>query len=798
MRFHLSQRTFRTIVVNRPWTHLRCRRRLGLFAAARTAQCQSLYNIQRRYLFSFPSVTQAVSQQETKKGHSADHGAKRMMELVEALEQKSRPPPPDIIARALSSFIQQRLENPMTLTTNQVRFLQKALHYLNGATREEQFTHLAPDITQLIDILKAISQSEWEADAQDDVRILARLAYGKICSRVAREPGNTGHPSAEAMYPYLYILASTGKSGEALRLIEGHWENVFVNEGTLPWITVAKGSLKEEDKGESMILNVLEKMTSRGIRLDQESHEILTLAAAKEGNGKAARSVYEWSLTHSVEPTLAATIAVANATIWDGSAEWASRLLKLLRQSPTPEIRDAVLLLAVKEGGGAADVEKELTDLRVMNPELQFSLTISTFNKILVYLVTKCERSDVEDFVALAEAWGLEQDTTTGMLRVTARLRNGDIDGAMYLFEELDSTELTEGDNLPLWNGIVRYLCSAAKDEPDDKTVLAFLDRLLELDGQFEPATLEALCQMLLSRHDIEGIADLLKPFASTYSIPGISQVLKPFSYFIADQNQPTDTAWKVHELLTSLIPYAPVGFWTKSMLDFFKRDRPDLACLAFGHIRKKTAPCDRPTSSTYALCLSGIAKAGYSEGLFLIHNMLKLDLEIAITTPLLDSLVLAYDACGEPEKAMEFFREILHSEEGPSENSLAYFFRLCGNFRHGLDEADQMFRKLKSLDVPLNRMAYTNYIRTLALHGELERAADTINAMYSETENHPTEYTIGILYNSLPTQKWRDQAESWARVTYPHLWTELEKKPTITDEDDGIRSFVLSDEGQG
>ncbi|KLJ11673.1 hypothetical protein EMPG_13157 [Blastomyces silverae] len=794
MRSYLSQRTLRAILANKPYTRLRCPQRLALSAPSCAAQRHCLYKIQRRYLFGFPAVSPADIQSEAKKGQSVDHGGLAIRKLAEALEEKSQSTP-DAIAKAFSSFIQHRLENPTILTAAQAKYLLWAWEYLNSAVKENQSAGLDLSIAEPEDILNALSRSQWERYANNDVTTLAKSAFRKICSHLEPEAGAEPFPSREVLYAYLHILAATGEIRGALQVIDNCWSSVFGNAGIEPWIPVAKGALKAEP---GALKTIFHHMTQHNIQLDQETQELLTVAAANESVGLASKFIYEYKTNNDFEPTLAATLATANAIIWHGKSGWARDLLTVPRQNPTPEVRDAVLLLAVRKGQEADVVNKKLVDLCSINPDLGSTLTIATFNKLLEFKVLKREYNGIDELVSLAKTWGLEPDAFTGMSRVTARLDAGDIPGAMCLWEELGLGELIEGKPVVLWNIIMRQLCQAAQADPNDETVLAFIDRLLESECRLEAATLEELCRMLLLRHDLEGISELLKPFVSSCSIPGLSQVLKPFAQFIADQKESVETAWEVHELLARAVPYAPVGFWTNNMKQFFKRGRPDLGCLAFGHMRKKVNPQDRPTAQTYAMCFHGLAKTAYSEGIFLVHNMLKLDVEVQWTRSLLHKLMTAYTACGDPEQAMEFFREILHSEEGPSYYSITLFFRACATYRKGLQEATQMVEKLKSLNLPLNRRAYNNYIRVLSAHGELERASEAISAMRAETGEGPTVATIGLLYNGLPNQKWRDQAESWARIAYPDLWTELEKLPVTVDED-GIRSFDLADrDGDG
>jgi hypothetical protein len=53
----------------------------------------------------------------------------------------------------------------------------------------------------------------------------------------------------------------------------------------------------------------------------------------------------------------------------------------------------------------------------------------------------------------------------------------------------------------------------------------------------------------------------------------------------------------------------------------------------------------------------------------------------------------------------------------------------------------------------------------------------------------------IGLFYNAIPYQYWKDQVEVWARQTYPELWEHLAKTERSEYEEgqkfDGISNEV-------
>ena len=55
--------------------------------------------------------------------------------------------------------------------------------------------------------------------------------------------------------------------------------------------------------------------------------------------------------------------------------------------------------------------------------------------------------------------------------------------------------------------------------------------------------------------------------------------------------------------------------------------------------------------------------------------------------------------------------------------------------------------------------------------------------------------HRIGLFYNAIPYQYWKDQVEDWARQTYPELWEHLETMERSEHEEgqkfDGISNEV-------
>jgi hypothetical protein len=206
--------------------------------------------------------------------------------------------------------------------------------------------------------------------------------------------------------------------------------------------------------------------------------------------------------------------------------------------------------------------------------------------------------------------------------------------------------------------------------------------------------------------------------------------------------DQADDDIWEAYNLLRAAFPETGVSSRTDIMAAFFRRNRSDLACLVFGHMRQGESLAQRPKPDTYARCFQGIAKAADTDNLQLVHNMLKLDLEVDLDTRIRNALMLAYAACEQPEQSMEAFREILQSKEGPSHKTITVFFRVCETHYNGAQEAMKMMQKVKLLEIDVDRAMYTAYIQALAAHREFDKATEAIENMELQMGQGPNHNT--------------------------------------------------------
>jgi hypothetical protein len=83
---------------------------------------------------------------------------------------------------------------------------------------------------------------------------------------------------------------------------------------------------------------------------------------------------------------------------------------------------------------------------------------------------------------------------------------------------------------------------------------------------------------------------------------------------------------------------------------------------------------------------------------------------------------MLAYATTGNNKKALEIWAEIGSSKEGPTYNSIAIAFRSCEGMPFGDEHAKSIWRRLKEMDIDIDKTLFTAYLAAIArnhLHDE-------------------------------------------------------------------------------
>ncbi|PLN80258.1 hypothetical protein BDW42DRAFT_171129 [Aspergillus taichungensis] len=788
MQSHLTRGVFRAILNNEPLSSTRCRCRL--LHTARNGRMRKLafphpQYTPRRSLFAFSAPPEAPAPTVL----PSEKGLKPMRDLMRALSDKSRGPANGTLTKAFREFFVARAENVEVITGFHSRLLLTTWKYLRAHEEEleREEWQMMFSTENLENVLFVLSETECTDESRPVVLRLARFAFLELCANHGFGPNHISRP---ALLAYIGLQASQGNPDEARHVVEKFWPRLQKTCPS-PWLTVMKGYAIANDKYH--LKKMPEKFDEYGVQFDPASQEELIDVLINQGFLSGAQTIYECRLFHDQEPTLAAKQALIKHSIMRPDQEWARPVFESLRERPIAETIATLLLWEAASGKGLDAICATVEQWTAENPEVQSSLTTSCVNDLIEYANSIGNPQLATEFASLIPRWGLEPDTQTHVLQLDTLVQAGDVPGTMEFIVSLgDITSMAvDSANLPLMNRLLKMLCLSGQEDALFEQVSFILDPLFANNVRLDSETLAALTHMLLYRHDWEGVSELLRPRLGLYDSEERTRVRKALTNYIMDLNEDSKDVWDIYGLLRIAFPEMGVGIRSEIMSSFFNRGRADLAFLVFGHMRQAEEFSRRPKPDTYARCFQGIARTQDDTHLETVHNMLKLDVEVDLNTRILDSLMLAYAACDKPAKSMEIFREILQSDEGPSDKTIAIFFKMCEKHHNGAQEAMKMMKKVKVLEIPMDRRLYMAYVEALAAQCEFELATQALDRMQEEIGCLPTRNSIGLLYNAIPYQYWKDEVEKWAKVKYPEQWAQLAEVEGTDSEEDGYKFHI-------
>lgn len=659
-----------------------------------------------------------------------------MRDLERALTDKSRGPSNGILAKAFQEFFAARADSPGFITGFQAHLLKVTWNYLKAQQQElepEDWTAIF-STESLENLLFVLSEASCLRESRKSVLEISQSAFTELCADHGFGPNEISRP---ALTSYINLLALNGRPADARYVVEKFWPKLRKARPS-PWLAVIKGFALQNKRGE--IRWTAERLEKHPKKLDRETHEELVLLLIEQDLLNAVQVIYERPLMPGHEPTLSTKEAVIRYALFKSETAWAQPIFESIISVPISQRMGPSLLWEAAHGKSAFDISETVKTWIAEDPEAKLSLTNSYLNDLIRLANAMNDPQLATDYSALASQWDLQPDSETQTLQLESCTLNNDVSRALELMQELSPSAVFE--HLSLVNRLITMLCWSGQEDALFSQISGVLGPLFEKNVHLEGKTIAALTRLLLYRHDWEAVSELLRPRLGSYESEDIHEIRNVLTDYILDSNQKTDDVWEAYNLLRLAFPETGVPMRTNIMTTFFERDRSDLACLVFGHMRQAENRTQRPKPFTYARCFQGIARAGDAKNLELVHNMLKLDTHVDLGTQVRNGLMLAYACCDMPEKSMTIFRDILKSEDGPTLRTIAIFFKACESHPNGVQEAVKMMKKSKVMEIEIDRRMYTSYIVAFAANCEFDLAVQAVENMQAETGYEPTRNT--------------------------------------------------------
>lgn len=216
------------------------------------------------------------------------------------------------------------------------------------------------------------------------------------------------------------------------------------------------------------------------------------------------------------------------------------------------------------------------------------------------------------------------------------------------------------------------------------------------------------------------------------------------------------------YELLARL-PLPP----SRKTLDFFfSHGQQKLAVRVFREMQGTHAD-----EGMYRCMFEGLARAQDLPQLISVHRMLKMDIHSNPSTAVMNSLMNAYNWCGDASKAMATWR-LLCLGNGPDNKSVSIALDACRGARYLYFEGRKIWESLDGLGIYPNESNYMSLIELYMRYGK-SREGFVVVRHLQQQGTQPGVRMLGTLYNTMRRDKKR-LVEEWAQQACPREWAEL------------------------
>lgn len=705
-----------------------------------------------------------------------DPGLDKMMELEKMTRLKARLPPPEDVVRALRAFSLHKRNTGTAIADNQARLLLQSLQYGDSASARSS-GEPAIRISLLQDLVEALLSTIRQQRIMREHVDLAKELHTRLQGAKLRY-------DALATRCYATCLSRTGEAALAEELVLSLEQRKNLSEDsvgrrmqrTWMWAAVLEGFTARDDKvGVSRVLGAIKQ---RGL----DDHRAIPAAMLQYAmRRQRPEEVAHWWRKYCTSGGLEeldfsiTELQVGDVLEWCLAHEHLSlghSIVKdLTQKSPPKRIWDAIFVWAAGTGKGVEEIGR-MIDVMLQSGEDR-EPDADTINALVEYATNNNDPYMAERFISLGRDRGIDSNAKTYALQMSYRLRVGDLDGALTAYKTLQTMDLSSNEDIPTVNKLIVALCNSKRHDFD--TVMNIAADLSDRRARFEPLTVANLSLVHLNRDEVHDVVDLLNTHAFHYSSIERAIVRDALLQYTLSIETPIARSWDAYTILRNIFDELDRNARTDVMTSFFTRERPDMAVNVFNHMRFHSREDTMPVVDTYISAFLGAARLKDLESLEVLHNQLKLDVNINQTTRLRNALMIAYTACERPRKALSFWDNIIASREGPTYESIHIAFRACERANFGDVKAREIWAKLRKMKIDLDSTLWASYVAALAGNGDAGSGAKALEEGEKNGEVVVDKFILGSLFDAAPGFVKQGEVEEWAKAIYPGVWAEVD-----------------------
>ncbi|WPH00105.1 Complex I intermediate-associated protein 84, mitochondrial [Acrodontium crateriforme] len=814
MPSHLTRHVFRRLLANKPIVHHGCLRRNALIQNSQTIrsknhehglclepgqQCRTFLDF--KMFRAKGKDKQAVA--------DIDPGVDVMMGLARRQNMRARLPEAEDVAEALIQFFGAKRRQNTQITDTQADLASKSLEFCQAAK--------APLDVSKHYFKRIISPAANVLLIGEDKRSDAHVRLAKLLIDIAHEL----HPRSveRELRTYCKVLCYAGLPEEAQKVLSQYsLRKVGTQEQTM---TPSESEDPAPDdvadvEGEKSSFSIPTKtsnaiwtyiLSSLGqLGREKEFQEALQQARAQDFHVMGLSQIllefhvrqrnmseieqcwndYRLDVLESSGSSLshpkhgAIILAVLKLCAQNSKIDLGHAIVRdLLNNSPPKQIWDAIFVWGVATGKGPDEIGRmfdvmEKTNQHIADKRHWRRPDAATINELVEYAISKNDPYMAERFITLGRDRNILPDARTYVLQINYRLDVDDVDGALTAYKNLQGQDVSSKEDVPAVNRLIVALCNSQRHDFD--TIMNVAADLSDRRARFEPSTVTTLSLLHLTRDEVHDVVDLLNTHAFQFSAAERSQILEALIKYCQEPSTDVTLSWDTYSLSREIFDEMPRGPRTSLMVEFFNRGRSDMAVNVFNHMRAHSRPDTMPIDETYISAFLGAAKQQDLDSLEVLHNQLKLDYNIDVTTRIRNALLIAYTACGQPREALGFWDEMCASREGPSYESIHSALRACEKSTWGDKKAQKIWSTLRSKKIELDRDIWASYAGALIGNGDIALATQTLEKAEGEQEVEIDAFIAASLFMAAPGQAKQMEVETWIKERQDGIWEEIEK----------------------
>lgn len=755
MRSILTRVVFRHLLRNEPITHRDCLYRFT--HTLRHHGRRPLTFPQQRTLFGFTRA-----RPKEKNDSDIEPGLELMQQACIGLESRTRMPNTHDLVSAWRAYFYAKNAKKTTLNDTQAATALKVLQYLEKLSKEGDYDRPllpAPFLKVASQVIGHVTfgKDHREVRKQESSVALAKELYrilqerlvevaptDKTTSVTARKEGSekgsstivepeeheddaellTGKPSeiAHAESHAAELEQATRKA--RLSLVSVMCDSGYAKEAR-DLITTRSASSTTERKewrqiirGFEMMKDIDELRVTAGIlrsistSLEESMQSNFVVAYANAGSMVDLKATLDFSRIGQISP--ATLLRVITACLKENEMDLGRRIVLTITEDgslqTTRGLWDSIFLWALGTGKGVDEVNRMM---EVMRRTIDtFAPNNETIHVLIKYANSRNDPYLAERLVDLGRTWKISPDATMYLLQMDYRLSVGDIEGARTSYQKAQTHDVEENEDLPRIHRLLQAMCNSNRYPYE--SIMTVMEDLIGRNARFPPETVAALTTLHLRRKEYHDVVDLFKTHIPHLSIDDRGIVRDVLLNECLDRKNELGRVWDTYMIYQAFFPEVTREIRTEIMQEFFLRERCDMAVHVFNDMRLHRSEEMQPTTDTYATVLVGVGKLHDDESLELVHNALKLDMNIEPSTKLYNALMLGYVGCEMPRRALTFWEEIVSSREGPSYESLLIVFKVTEEVPFGERKALQVWKQLRDLDIEITRDLVAAYVGSL------------------------------------------------------------------------------------